>query len=103
MTDVLDRPVGDPTRPPASTVAPARPRLMKGNEAMADAAVEAGCDAYFGYPITPQAELLERMARTMPAAARVWGAGAMVFLGLAFWVFRSIGKAARKQRATQAP
>jgi 2-oxoglutarate ferredoxin oxidoreductase subunit alpha len=52
--------------------APARPRLMKGNEAMADAAIEAGCDAYFGYPITPQAELLERMARRMPEMGRVF-------------------------------
>jgi 2-oxoglutarate ferredoxin oxidoreductase subunit alpha len=45
---------------------------MKGNEAMADAAIEAGCDAYFGYPITPQAELLERMARRMPEMGRVF-------------------------------
>ena len=30
--------------------------LLKGNEAIAEAAVQAGCDAYFGYPITPQAE-----------------------------------------------
>ncbi|MBI2781368.1 MAG: 3-methyl-2-oxobutanoate dehydrogenase subunit VorB [Chloroflexi bacterium] len=45
---------------------------MKGNEAMADAAIEAGCDAYFGYPITPQAELLERMARRMPELGRVF-------------------------------
>ena len=36
--------------------------LMKGNEAMAEAAIQAGCDAYFGYPITPQAEVLEWMA-----------------------------------------
>jgi 2-oxoglutarate ferredoxin oxidoreductase subunit alpha len=43
---------------------------MKGNEAMADAAIEAGCDAYFGYPITPQAELLERMAKRMPELGR---------------------------------
>ena len=46
--------------------------LMKGNEAMADAAIAAGCDAYFGYPITPQAELLERMARRMPELGRVF-------------------------------
>ena len=32
--------------------------LMRGNEAIAEAAIQAGCDAYFGYPITPQAELL---------------------------------------------
>lgn len=29
-------------------------RLMKGNEALAEAAIRAGVDAYFGYPITPQ-------------------------------------------------
>ncbi len=34
-------------------------RLMKGNEAMAEAAIRAGADAYFGYPITPQSEVLE--------------------------------------------
>ena len=46
--------------------------LMKGNEAMAEAAVQAGCDAYFGYPITPQAELLEWMARRMPEEGRAF-------------------------------
>jgi 2-oxoglutarate ferredoxin oxidoreductase subunit alpha len=51
---------------------PARPVLMKGNEAMAEAAIQAGCDAYFGYPITPQAELLEWMARRMPELGRVF-------------------------------
>jgi 2-oxoglutarate ferredoxin oxidoreductase subunit alpha len=50
----------------------ARPILMKGNEAMAEAAIQAGCDAYFGYPITPQAELLEWMARRMPELGRVF-------------------------------
>lgn len=50
---------------------PAR-TLMKGNEAMAEAAIQAGCDAYFGYPITPQAELLEWMARRMPELGRVF-------------------------------
>jgi 2-oxoglutarate ferredoxin oxidoreductase subunit alpha len=48
------------------------PILMKGNEAMAEAAIQAGCDAYFGYPITPQAELLEWMARRMPELGRVF-------------------------------
>ena len=46
--------------------------LMKGNEAIAEAAVQAGCDAYFGYPITPQAELLEWMARRMPEEGRAF-------------------------------
>ena len=48
------------------------PVLMKGNEAMAEAAIQAGCDAYFGYPITPQAEVLEWMARRMPEEGRVF-------------------------------
>jgi 2-oxoglutarate ferredoxin oxidoreductase subunit alpha len=46
--------------------------LMKGNEAIAEAAIAAGCDAYFGYPITPQAEILEWMARRMPELGRVF-------------------------------
>ncbi|HEX2883828.1 MAG TPA: 3-methyl-2-oxobutanoate dehydrogenase subunit VorB [Candidatus Limnocylindria bacterium] len=46
--------------------------LMKGNEAIAEAAIQAGCDAYFGYPITPQAELLEWMAKRMPELGRAF-------------------------------
>ncbi|MDZ7623632.1 MAG: hypothetical protein U5J96_04175 [Ignavibacteriaceae bacterium] len=34
-------------------------KLMKGNEALAEAAIRAEIDAYFGYPITPQSEVLE--------------------------------------------
>ena len=44
--------------------------LWKGNEATAEAAIRAGCQAYFGYPITPQTELLEYMARRMPELGR---------------------------------
>lgn len=40
--------------------------LMKGNEAIAEAAIRAGCRFYAGYPITPQNELCEYMARRMP-------------------------------------
>ena len=40
--------------------------LMKGNEALAEAAVRAGCRYYFGYPITPQTELMEYLARRLP-------------------------------------
>ncbi|MFC2134962.1 3-methyl-2-oxobutanoate dehydrogenase subunit VorB [Bacteroidota bacterium] len=38
-------------------------KLMKGNEALAEAAIRMGCDAYFGYPITPQSEVLEYLSR----------------------------------------
>jgi len=40
--------------------------LMKGNEAIAEAALRAGCRHYFGYPITPQTELAAYMAKRMP-------------------------------------
>lgn len=40
--------------------------LMRGNEAIAEAAIRAGCTNYFAYPITPQAELLQWMAEHMP-------------------------------------
>ena len=41
-------------------------RLMKGNEAIAEAAIRCGCDAYFGYPITPQSEVLEYLMTERP-------------------------------------
>ncbi|MGQ9904005.1 MAG: 3-methyl-2-oxobutanoate dehydrogenase subunit VorB [Anaerolineae bacterium] len=47
-------------------------QLMKGNEAIAEAAIRAGVEAYFGYPITPQTELLEYMSRRMPELGRVF-------------------------------
>ena len=40
--------------------------LMKGNEAMAEAAIRAGCRHFFGYPITPQTEVAAYMAKKMP-------------------------------------
>ena len=40
--------------------------LMKGNEAIAEAAIQAGCHHYFGYPITPQTEVAAYMAKRMP-------------------------------------
>jgi 2-oxoglutarate ferredoxin oxidoreductase subunit alpha len=46
--------------------------LMTGNEAIGEAAIRAGCDAYFGYPITPQNELTAYMSRHMIDAGRVF-------------------------------
>ena len=40
--------------------------LMKGNEALAEAAIQAGCRHFFGYPITPQTEVSAYMAKMMP-------------------------------------
>ena len=45
---------------------------MSGNEALAEAAVIAGADAYFGYPITPQNEISAYMSRRMPEEGRVF-------------------------------
>lgn len=47
-------------------------QLLKGNVALAEAAVRAGCQAYFGYPITPQTELLEHMSLRMPELGRTF-------------------------------
>jgi 2-oxoglutarate ferredoxin oxidoreductase subunit alpha len=49
--------------------------LMKGNEAIAHAAIRCGCDGYFGYPITPQSEVLETLATLKP-----WETTGMVVL-----------------------
>lgn len=46
--------------------------LMKGNEAMALAAIKAGCDAFYGYPITPQNELPEYLSKHMPEHGRAF-------------------------------
>ncbi|MDE6197857.1 MAG: 3-methyl-2-oxobutanoate dehydrogenase subunit VorB, partial [Muribaculaceae bacterium] len=50
-------------------------RLMKGNEAIAHAAIRYGADGYFGYPITPQSEVLETLAELRP-----WETTGMVVL-----------------------
>jgi len=46
--------------------------LMKGNEAIAEAAIKAGCKCFFGYPITPQNEIPEYMAKRMPKVGGVF-------------------------------
>ena len=47
-------------------------RLIKGNEAIALAAVKAGVDAFFGYPITPQNEVPEYLSKYLPEAGKVF-------------------------------
>ena len=50
-------------------------KLMKGNEAIAHAAIRYGCDGYFGYPITPQSEIMETLMALAP-----WKTTGMVVL-----------------------
>jgi 2-oxoglutarate ferredoxin oxidoreductase subunit alpha len=47
-------------------------KLLKGNEAFAEAAVRAGCEGFFGYPITPSTEFLEYMSWRMPELGRAF-------------------------------
>ncbi|MGD8997625.1 MAG: 3-methyl-2-oxobutanoate dehydrogenase subunit VorB [Anaerolineae bacterium] len=46
--------------------------LLEGNEAFAEAAVRAGLEAFYGYPITPQSEALEHLSRRLPELGRVF-------------------------------
>ena len=52
--------------PPSGDLGGSDLRLMKGNEAIAEAAVRCGCDGYFGYPITPQSEIMETLMLINP-------------------------------------
>lgn len=47
-------------------------KLMKGNEALAEAAIRSGCKCYFGYPITPQTEIAAYMSKRMPKVGGVF-------------------------------
>ena len=47
-------------------------KVMKGNEAIAAAAINAGCRHFFGYPITPQNEIPEYMSRELPKIGGVY-------------------------------
>ena len=46
--------------------------LMKGNEAIAEAAIQAGCHYFFGYPITPQNQIPEYMSKRLPEVGGVF-------------------------------
>ncbi len=76
--------------------------LMKGNEAIAEAAIRAGCEAYFGYPITPQTEVLEYMSRRMPELGRVF-VQAESELGAINMVYGAACTGARVMTTTSSP
>ncbi|MGD9403522.1 MAG: 3-methyl-2-oxobutanoate dehydrogenase subunit VorB, partial [Anaerolineae bacterium] len=75
---------------------------MKGNEAIAEAAIRAGCDAYFGYPITPQTEVLEYMSRRMPDLNRAF-VQAESELGAINMVYGAACTGARVMTTTSSP
>ena len=47
-------------------------RFMTGNEAIAEAAIQAGCRHFFGYPITPQSEIPEYMSKRLPEIGGIY-------------------------------
>jgi 2-oxoglutarate ferredoxin oxidoreductase subunit alpha len=75
---------------------------MKGNEAMAEAAIRAGCGAYFGYPITPQSELPEYMSARLPLAGGVF-IQAESELAAINMVYGAAGAGARAMTSTSSP
>ncbi len=76
--------------------------LMKGNEAIAEAAIRAGCEAYYGYPITPQTEVLEYMSRRMPELGRAF-VQAESELGAVNMVYGAACAGARVMTTTSSP
>ena len=76
--------------------------LWKGNDAFAEAAVRAGLQAYFGYPITPQTEALEYMSSRMPELGRVF-LQAESELGAINMVYGAACAGARVMTSTSSP
>jgi len=76
--------------------------LWKGNEAIAEAAVRAGLQAYFGYPITPQTELLEYLSKRMPELGRAF-VQAESELGAVNMVYGAASTGARVMTSTSSP
>ncbi len=76
--------------------------LMKGNEAIAEAAIRGGCEAYYGYPITPQTEVLEYMSRRMPELGRAF-VQAESELGAVNMVYGAACAGARVMTTTSSP
>ncbi len=76
--------------------------LMKGNEAIAEAAIRAGCEAYFGYPITPQTEVLEYMSARLPRLGRAF-VQAESELGAINMVYGAAAGGARAMTTTSSP
>ncbi|HLA24097.1 MAG TPA: 3-methyl-2-oxobutanoate dehydrogenase subunit VorB [bacterium] len=76
--------------------------LMKGNEAIAEAAIRAGLQAYFGYPITPQSEISEYMARRLPAAGGVFLQAESEVAAINM-VYGAAGAGARVMTSTSSP
>ncbi len=76
--------------------------LMKGNEAIAEAAIRAGCLNYFAYPITPQSEVAEYLARRMPEVGGVFLQGESE-VAVSYMIFGAAAAGARVFTTSSSP
>jgi 2-oxoglutarate/2-oxoacid ferredoxin oxidoreductase subunit alpha len=76
--------------------------LMKGNEAIGEAAIRAGCMNYFAYPITPQSEVAEYLARRMPEVGGVFLQGESE-VAVGYMLFGAAGAGARVFTTSSSP
>ncbi|OGP57578.1 MAG: 3-methyl-2-oxobutanoate dehydrogenase subunit VorB [Deltaproteobacteria bacterium RBG_13_49_15] len=76
--------------------------LMKGNEAIGEAAIRAGCLNYFAYPITPQSEVAEYLARRMPEAGGVFLQGESE-VAVSYMIFGASGCGERAFTTSSSP
>jgi 2-oxoglutarate ferredoxin oxidoreductase subunit alpha len=76
--------------------------LMKGNEAISEAAIRAGCNLFFGYPITPQNEIPEYMSRELPGRGGVF-LQAESEIGAINMVYGAAGSGARVMTSSSGP
>ena len=76
--------------------------LMKGNEALAESAIRAGCTHYFGYPITPQNEIPAYMAKEMPGRGGCFLQAESEVAAINM-VFGASGSGARTMTSTSSP
>ena len=76
--------------------------LMKGNEAIGEAAIRAGCLNYFGYPITPQSEVAEYLARRLPEVGGVFLQGESE-VAVSYMIFGAAGAGARVFTTSSSP
>ncbi len=78
--------------------------LMKGNEAIAHAAIRCGCDGYFGYPITPQSEVIETLAEQKPwETTRMVVVQAESELASIYMVYGAAGAGKRAMTSSSSP
>ncbi len=76
--------------------------LMKGNEAIAEAAIRAGCKNYFAYPITPQSEVAEYLSKRLPEVDGVFLQGESE-VAVGYMIFGAAAAGARVMTTSSSP